>query len=214
MSKWGNIPPWAYDAALSIMQSLKLSDPETYYHCCRVGEASRKLAKSAGLNEYEQKIAEFSGLFHDVGKIGVDKSIIHKPGKLDAAETEKMKEHPILSVKIIQPLSDDAFFKDLVPGVKHHHERIDGLGYPDRIIGDAIPLISRVILIVDTYDAMTQNRAYRKGLPIDVVYAELKRFAGTQFDEQLVRIFLESHPTWNKLDADEETISKLITRVA
>ncbi len=213
-SSWGNIPEWAYDTARALMQALNVVDPLTYNHCCRVGEMARKLARDAGLNEYEQKIAEFSGLFHDIGKIGISQEIIAKPGKLDPKELDIMRNHPVLSEEIIKHLSANPFFKELLPGIRGHHERFDGEGYPDKIIGERIPLLARVILIVDTYDAMSETRAYRKGLPDDIVYSELKRCSGTQFDSQLVRIFLQTHKNWKHQPAEAETANKLIKRVA
>ncbi len=213
-SSWGNIPEWAYDAARALMQSLKCVDPLTYNHCLRVGEMARKLARDAGLNEYEQKIAEFSGLFHDIGKIGISQEIIAKPGKLDPKELDIMRSHPVLSEEILKPLSAHPFFKELLAGVRGHHERFDGEGYPDKIIGERIPLLARVILIVDTYDAMSETRAYRNGLPDEIVYSELKRCSGTQFDSQLVRIFLQTHKNWKNQPVEAETTHKLIKRVA
>lgn len=213
-SSWGDIPAWAYEAAQALMQSLKVVDPVTYSHCCRVGEMSRKLARDTGLNEYEQKLAEFSGLFHDIGKIGVPQSIIAKPGKLDEAEHLVMQNHPILSEQIIEPLASHDFFAGLLPGIRGHHERMDGQGYPDKILGEEIPLIARIILVVDTYDAMSQTRAYRKGLPDDVVYAELKRCSGTQFDSRLVQIFLQAHESWKSQKSDTETFDRIIKKTA
>jgi putative nucleotidyltransferase with HDIG domain len=213
-SQWGDIPSWAYDAAQALMQSLKVVDPGTYAHCLRVGEMARKLARDAGLNEYEQKLAEFSGIFHDIGKIGVDPEIIGKPGKLDPRELDIMKNHPVMSEQIVRPLSTHSFFKEILPVIRGHHERLDGEGYPDKLIGERIPVLARVILVVDTYDAMSQTRAYRKGLPDDIVYAELKRCSGTQFDPQLVRTFLQAHKTWTTLDTDQETFHHLIKKVA
>ncbi len=213
---WGDIPSWAYDSAQVLMQSLKIVDPMTYEHCCRVGEFSRKLARDAGLSEYEQKVAEFSGLFHDIGKIGISKNIIMKPSRLDEMEYETMKTHSALSEEIIKPLAAHKFFKDLLPAVRGHHERLDGQGYPDKKRGDEIPLVARVILIVDTFDAMTQNRPYRQGLPVDIMYAELKKYAGTQFDSQLVQVFLQAHKTWDVTETgqDQETLHLLIKNVA
>jgi putative nucleotidyltransferase with HDIG domain len=213
-SPWGDIPSWAYDAAHALMQSLKVVDPATYAHCLRVGEMARKLARDAGMNEYEQKLAEFAGIFHDIGKIGVDPEIIGKPGKLDPRELDIMKNHPVMSEQIVRPLSTHSFFKLLLPAIRGHHERLDGEGYPDKLIGEKIPVLARVILVVDTYDAMSQTRAYRKGLPDDIVYAELKRCSGTQFDPQLVRIFLQAHKTWSALDTDQETFHHLIKKIA
>lgn len=213
-SNWGDIPAWAYDSAQALMQALKIVDPVTYAHCCRVGEMSRKLARDSGLNEYEQKLAEFAGLFHDIGKMGVSQSIIAKPGKLDDAELAVMKSHPVLSEEIVQPLAAHKFFSEILPGIRGHHERVDGTGYPDKKRGDEIPLLARIILVVDTYDAMSQTRAYRKGLPNEVVYEELKRCSGTQFDSQLVTTFLQAHPTWEGQSVDQETLHHLIKKVA
>lgn len=213
-SSWGDIPAWAYGAAQALMQSLKLVDPATYAHCCRVGEMSRKLARDAGLNEYEQKLAEFAGLFHDIGKMGVPQSIISKPGKLDDAEHLIMQSHPVLSEQIINPLSHDKFFASILPAIRGHHERVDGTGYPDKKRGDEVPLLARIILVVDTYDAMSQTRAYRKGLPVEVVYAELQRCSGTQFDSQLVKTFLQAHKTWETQEADQDTLNHLIKKIA
>lgn len=210
----GDIPEWAYSAVESILTALKVADPETYAHCLRVGEHSRKLAKFAGLNEYQQRVAQFSGLLHDVGKMGVDFAIIHKPGKLDLQEYEQMKSHPVLSEEIIKPLAHHEFFQQILPAVRGHHERLDGQGYPDKLHGEDIPLLSRVILIVDTLDAMGQDRAYRKGLPIDVIYKELEKFAGTQFDKALVRVFLEAHKHWDREKLDLETLRRLAPRTA
>jgi HD-GYP domain-containing protein (c-di-GMP phosphodiesterase class II) len=99
---WGDIPDWASSAALSLMQTLSYVDPVTYEHCCRVGELSRNLAVSAGLNEFEQSVAEYSGLFHDLGKIGISNEIIAKPGKLDPKEIDIMRNHSLISENIIQ----------------------------------------------------------------------------------------------------------------
>ncbi|WP_374073825.1 HD-GYP domain-containing protein [Bdellovibrio bacteriovorus] len=213
-SSWGDIPAWAYGAAQALMQSLKLVDPATYAHCCRVGEMSRKLARDAGLNEYEQKLAEFAGLFHDIGKMGVPQSIISKPGKLDDSEHLIMQSHPVMSEEIVKPLGHNKFFSEILPGIRGHHERVDGTGYPDKKRGDEVPLLARIILVVDTYDAMSQTRAYRKGLPVEVVYAELQRCSGTQFDSQLVKTFLQAHKTWEAQEPDQETLNHLLKKIA
>lgn len=212
---WGDIPEWAYPSVQAILESLRLVDPETYEHCLRVGHYSRLLAKSAGLNEYQQKISEFAGMLHDVGKMGISAAIIHKPGKLNDLEYQRMKDHPVLSEEIIKPLAQlHDFFKLVLPAVRGHHERVDGKGYPDKLAGEEIPLISRVILIVDTLDAMSQTRAYRKGMSLDLIYKEIEKFAGTQFDKQLARIFLQSHSSWKNDSFDQETLHKVIKKVA
>lgn len=209
----GDIPEWAYSSTESILASLKAVDPTTFYHCLRVGEYSRLLARAVGLPEYQQRLAQFTGLLHDVGKMGVDLAIIHKPDKLTDLEYDAMKSHSVLSEEIIRPMAHHEFFAQVLPAVRGHHERMDGQGYPDRKVGDEIPLLSRLILVVDTLDAMTHDRPYRKGLPIDVVYRELIRCAGSQFDMQLVKLFLESHPHWQREGADHETLSRVAPTV-
>jgi putative nucleotidyltransferase with HDIG domain len=209
--KWGDVPDWFYPAAEALMRALKVADPETYHHCLRVGEMARKLARESSLSEYEQKIALFSGMFHDIGKMGIDKAILYKPSHLDPKEKKIVEDHPLMSVEILNPLAYHSFVKNLIPGVRHHHERIDGLGYPDKLVDDEIPLTARLVMVVDTFDAMSQNRVYRKGLPTDIIYDELKRYSGIQFDPQLVKIFLDAHKTWKQADTDLE-VSALITR--
>ncbi len=127
-----------------------------------------------------------------------------------------MRLHPIKSVEILKPLSGIPFFQSTLPGVKHHHERVDGAGYPEGVSGDQIPLTARILLIADTFDAMTTTRPYRKGLDFDYAYSELKTFSGRQFDKHLVDIFLKAHPQWGRLETEitEEYITKHFKRVA
>ncbi len=200
---WTDIPNWSLDIARSIMEAVRIRDAETYSHCVRVSRGSRLLAQSAGLNELDQKLAEFAGLFHDIGKIGIPDEILNKPAKLDDHEMNLMKTHPELSIKILEPLSHLDFFYRLMPGVLHHHEWYDGRGYPHEIKGDRIPVSARVVLIADTFDAITMDRVYRKGRSADVAYKELKDWAGTQFDPFLVKIYIEAKPSWG---AEEERV--------
>ena len=182
-----------------------MKDRDTAAHCVRVGRASGLLARAAGLDDYAQRVVEFSGVFHDVGKVGVPDHILFKPARLTESEFEIMKSHPEMSVQALEPmLPQSAFLRDLVPGVRHHHERYDGAGYPIGVAGEDIPLEARLILICDTFDAMTSTRAYRKGLSFETAYAELKKYAGTQFDPRLVKIFLQAHPLWGAEDAAAE----------
>src|SRR5689334_6855814 len=125
------IPDWAGIYSQSILQALKARDPYTFGHCMRVGRNARLLAQAAGLSEFEQILIEYSGIFHDLGKIGIPDSILLKKGKLTAEEELIMQIHPIKSVEIIQPLTIEPFFKAICPGIRHHHERVDGAGYPD-----------------------------------------------------------------------------------
>lgn len=197
-----NFPDWSNAITRALLQALRERDPYTYGHCRRVGRYARLLAKAAGLNEFEQRVVEFSAMFHDIGKIGIPDYILLKEGRLNQEEERLMREHPLKSVEIIQPLANVPFFNATLPGIRYHHERIDGAGYPDGISGDEIPLNARIILISDTFDAMTTTRSYRKGLPIEHAYKELKQFSGRQFDPHLVQIFLAAHQTWGPIEEE------------
>lgn len=209
---WDDIPDWSFEVARQLLQTVKEKDPFTFHHCCRVGRGSRRLAKAIGLNEFEQAILEFSGLFHDIGKARIPSEILVKPGRLDANEIEVMKSHPTLSAEMIQHLDQVPFFRFMLPGIKYHHERIDGGGYPNNMRGDSIPLFARVIAVVDSYDAMTNVRPYRNALGEERAIQELKDFSGKQFDMNLVRVFLEALPHEKKNDdtTDELVVARLI----
>lgn len=213
---WNDIPDWSEKVMLSLLQALRERDPYTYGHCRRVAFNAGQLAKAAGLNVYDQKVIEYSSVFHDLGKIAIPDEVLQKPGRLTPEEQAIIRIHPIKSAEIIQPLTQIPFFRDLIPGIRHHHERLDGKGYPDRQVGDEIPLQARIILIADTFDAMTSTRPYRKGLPKDVAYKELIQFAGRQFDEQLVKVFSQAHPTWPDYDTEitEEFVTEHFKRAA
>jgi HD-GYP domain-containing protein (c-di-GMP phosphodiesterase class II) len=210
-----DFPTWSLDVARAIMEAVKVKDEATYSHCVRVSRGSRLLAQAAGLSENEQRVVEFAGLFHDIGKIGVPDAILNKPDRLNPAEYEIMKHHPEMSAQILAPLLGLEFFKSLIPGVLHHHERFDAGGYPKALGGEKIPLEARIILVADTFDAMTETRSYRKGLPVDRVYQELKTHAGRQFDPRLVAIFLAAHPTWRPQDDNLfEEVNQTILKAA
>ncbi len=211
---WEDIPSWATDVAASIMLTVKQKDPHTFYHCLRVGRGSRRLAKAAGLNEFEQAIMEFSGMFHDVGKVGIADAVLLKPGRLTVEEINEMKSHTIKSAAIIEPLTHIPFFRMLLPGIRYHHEKIDGTGYPFGLAGDKIPMAARLIAVVDTFDAMTNTRPYRKALPLEKVKKELIDFSGSQFDPAFVKVFLELWPHLGKDKPDEEVAVAKILKAA
>lgn len=203
---WDDIPEWAKDVAQSILMSVKVKDEFTFYHCCRVGRAARRLGKSMGLNEFEQSVLEFSGLFHDVGKVGIPDDILLKPGRLSGEEIDVMKSHAEKSVAILEPLVHIPFFRFLIPGVRYHHEKFDGTGYPFGLEGERIPLPARVIAVVDTVDAMSNTRPYRNGLPMEKILKELQDYSGRQFDANVVKTYLEARPFWEK--EKEEDVHK------
>jgi HD-GYP domain-containing protein (c-di-GMP phosphodiesterase class II) len=130
-----------------------------------------------------------AGLLHDVGKIGIRDYVITKPDRLTPEEYDEIKRHPEIGAKILEPVT---FLSDVVECVRHHHEWYDGsdMGYPDRLRGDRIPLPSRIILVADTVEAMTSDRPYRTGLPLEAVVRELYKYSGSQFDPTCVEACL------------------------
>lgn len=191
---WDDIPDWALELARQILTEVKKVDEHTFYHCCRVGRGSRRLAKALGMNEFEQSVLEFSGLFHDIGKVNIPLDILVKPSKLTKDEIEIMKSHPLRSAEMIAHLEHVPFIRFLMPGIRCHHEKVDGTGYPYGLIGEKIPLPARLIAVVDTFDAMTNNRPYRKPLPTQKAIQELLDYSHLQFDPQMVRVFLDLLP--------------------
>ena len=172
----------------SFAHALEAKDKYTHGHSEKVTLYSELICIALKLSEEESERICLAAQLHDIGKIGIVEDVLNKPGRLNDEEYETIKEHPTMGTRILQPLH---FLQDILPIINHHHERIDGNGYPDGISGDAIPLGARIISVGDTYDAMTSNRPYRKGLSHEKTVEELRRCAGTQFDTEIVEIFIE-----------------------
>ncbi len=173
----------------ALAEAVDAKDAYTRGHSERVGVYASKITREMGFQKEFIERVYIAGLLHDVGKIGVRDSVITKPDRLTPEEYEEIKQHPSIGAKILEPVD---FLSDVAPCVRHHHEWFDGSdrGYPDRLSGDAIPLPSRIILVADTVEAMTSDRPYRKALPLDVVYTELTKYSGSQFDPACVDAFL------------------------
>lgn len=179
----------AYLDTIGILrQTVEAKDPYTRGHSDRVSEYSVLIGKKLGLDEKTLHILKIGGLFHDIGKIGIPDSILLKESKLSDEEYSQIKNHPMIGVHM---LGDAAIFTDILPIVKHHHERYDGRGYPSQLGGEDIPYVARIAAVADTFDAMTSKRSYRNSLPIDVVRAEIERCSGTQFDPNIAKVFLD-----------------------
>lgn len=172
----------------TVRYTVEAKDAYTRGHSDRVSEYSVLIGKKLGLSEKDIKRLKIGGLFHDVGKIGVPDDILQKNGKLSEDEYSEIKNHPTIGAHI---LSTASIFKDILPIVKHHHERYDGKGYPERLQGENIPYLARITSIADTFDAMTSKRVYRDSLPLDKVIEEFKRCRGTQFDPQVDDLFID-----------------------
>ena len=168
-------------------KALEESDKYTRGHSERVAVYARLIAEGLGLDERQVELAYQAGLLHDIGKIGIAYEKLNKPGKLTADEVAMFRRHPTIGVRILEGIP---FMRDLIPGIKYHHEHYDGSGYPEGLKGKDIPLLGRIIAVADTYDAMTSDRPYRKALPHEVAKAELIRCSGSQFDPDVVEVFL------------------------
>lgn len=174
---------------LSLMANvIDLRDPYTAGHSKRVAVYSRQLAVAIALPTREIDVIEHGALLHDIGKIGIPDAVLFKPAQLTAEERRVISAHPTIGAGLLGGISA---MDDVVPCVLHHHEKLDGTGYPSGLAGDAIPIGARVIAVADTFDAMTTDRPYRRALSSETAIAELVRVAGTQLDEKLVLAFAE-----------------------
>lgn len=173
----------------TLLNALRCKDEYTWGHSLRVAYFCVSVGKELGLSAEELYELEVSALFHDIGKIGVPDSVLTKPTRLNESEFQMMKLHPTKSFDILQEFP---LFHQMALNAKYHHERYDGRGYPEGLKGEEIPLFARIILVADTFDAMTSSRPYRSGLPMEVAFSELREFAGTQFDSKVVESFILS----------------------
>lgn len=172
----------------ALANSIDARDPYTRGHSERVTEYSVLIAEGMGLSPDDVENIRYAGLLHDIGKIRIRDHILNKPGRLTDEEFAEMKRHPEYGVEIMQPVR--AFHK-VFPGILHHHEQWTGGGYPHRLKGEQIPLQGRILCVADSFDAMTSDRPYRKGMPIEQAVEELRKNSGVQFDPDAVRIFLQ-----------------------
>lgn len=178
----------SYAAIRALAEAVDAKDEYTRGHSTRVAEYAKGIAETMRLDPGFIELLYVTGTLHDVGKIGVPDSTLKKPGKLSVEEFEEIKRHPILGEKIVSQLP---MLKDALPGIRHHHERWDGKGYPDGIAGEDIPLLARILAVADAYDAMTSDRPYRRGMPQDVALKIMRENLGTQLDPALLSPFEE-----------------------
>jgi HD-GYP domain-containing protein (c-di-GMP phosphodiesterase class II) len=171
----------------SFMKTIEEKDSYTHGHSERVNETALKIGGALGLKEDELTQLKFVAILHDIGKIGISEDILNKPGKLNDDEFEKIKEHPIKGCSILEPIQQ---LKGLLPSILHHHEQVDGKGYPLGLSGTDIPLFARIIAVADTFDAMTSDRAYRQAKSLDDVVQELLDVRGKQLDPDITNIFI------------------------
>ncbi len=172
--------------ASALVTTLDARDRYTAGHSAAVAVYARDIAEHMGCSVETQQLAHLSGLLHDIGKIGVPPGVLEKNGPLTLHERRKMEEHSVVGERI---LSNVEAYAEIARIVRHHHERLDGQGYPDGLQGEGIPLISRIICVADAYNAMTSDRPYREAMRVDVARNRLLQAAGSQFDAEVVAAF-------------------------
>ncbi len=188
------------DGMVALARGAEAKDTDTGDHVVRIQEIATELALATGLAAETAAAIGWSAMLHDIGKIHVPDRILLKPGPLDHAEWEVMRLHPVWGSEI---LAQGAGFEVARQIARSHHENFDGSGYPDRLAGDAIPLEARIVRLADAFDAITHGRPYQAARPVDWALAEIDRHAGTQFDPELARLFVDL------LERDPELCSRL-----
>ncbi len=177
----------------ALTSSIDAKDKYTHGHSERVAFISRWIAERLSvqeqLDEEQIHMVYLAGLLHDIGKIGVEEAVLRKKGKLTEQEFNRIKQHPSIGAGILNEIKQ---MRDIVPGVLSHHERVDGKGYPDGLIGEQIPLTGKIVGLADSFDAMTSKRTYRDAMTVEQALAEIEKGLGTQFDEKVGRVFLDS----------------------
>jgi len=175
------------DTIRALAAAIDAKDPYTKGHSERVAETSVALAQELNLTDKDIENIEYTALLHDIGKIGIADNILGKNSSLTDKEFDKIKEHPVMGAKIVEPVD---FLKNSYEAIYHHHEKYNGAGYPDGLKEKDIPLLSRIIAVADAYDAMGSDRPYRKKLSKDKILKELKDQAGKQFDPEIVKVLI------------------------
>jgi len=170
--------------------TIEAKDHYTKGHCDRIRCMCVALGKLAGFSQKEMETLEYASLLHDLGKISIDETVLNKKGVLDEDELMRMKMHSVIGEKILQ--DGIPLMGDVGKIIAAHHENFDGSGYPNNLKEGEIPISSRIIAVADVYDAMSTDRPYREGLPLERILKELERVAGTQLDPEIVRLFIEN----------------------
>jgi len=202
MDLFDSLQTFYLEMVQTLARAVDSKDAYTHEHSDRARVKARKVALELGLPEQMVRYVEYAALLHDIGKIGIDEAILLKPGKLTPEEYEQMKKHPIIGHQILSPVK---YLGPVAQMVLYHQEWYDGRGYPEGLKGEEIPLGSRIVAVLDAWDAMTSDRPYRKALGREIAVSELKKGSGTQFDPKVVETFLRLESAEWSLAAGGET---------
>ena len=172
----------------SLLAAVSAKDHHTGEHAQNVADLCKTMASMMGFDKRSLLNLQYASILHDVGKIAVPTSVLAKENRLEKEELEIIRRHPEISAEIIRPVS---FLQKVIPIIRHHHENVDGSGYPDGLKGEEIPLESRILAVADAYDAMTSNRPYREAITRERALTLISERAGTQFDADVVNVFVE-----------------------
>jgi len=183
----GEVDQANYDVMRALVMTVEAKDPYTHGHSLRVQAWALETARKLGLDPQHLQMLSYAGELHDIGKLAVPDGVLNSPRSLTDGDWAIIRQHPVRGVEMIEHIR---FLRPALAAIRHHHERLDGRGYPDGLSGDEIPLEARILAVVDSYDAMTSSRSYRTPLPHEAAAAELHRYAGTQFDPACVEAFL------------------------
>ena len=170
------------------MASLYAKSQETEEHGQRLGDFCQMIGRELQLSQSDLDDLQLLSKLHDIGKIGIDDHILNKPGKLDEEEWKIMKQHPEIGYRIVMTTPQLSHIAD---HILYHHERWDGKGYPAKLKGEEIPLLARILSVADAFDAMTEDRIYRRALSREEAIKEIKDNAGSQFDPKIAQIFID-----------------------
>ena len=179
-----------FQTAESLADAIEKRDPYTGGHTKRVTLFSLATAKYLPLSPLEKKWLKIASVLHDIGKIGIEDQILRKPQRLNPEEFNLIKRHSDMGAEIIEHIRQ---LREIVPGVKYHHEQINGRGYPEGLKGEDIPILAKIVAVADTYDAITTDRPYRKAMEKETAIKELKRCSGIQFDSKVVEAFIQAY---------------------
>ncbi len=179
----------AVETVTALANAIDAKDNYTSGHSERVGWLAKLTGQALGLTARQLQVLEWAGLLHDVGKIGISERILNKPGRLTQDEFEEMKRHPRLSYEVLKPV---ASLEPVLEGVLHHHENHDGTGYPDGLRGENVPVIARILHVVDIFDALTSTRSYRQGFDLETAFEILRKESGTVTDPYVTNVFIQT----------------------